>query len=81
METVEPYFTSLLTVPDLTRMFGVTPMTIHNWRKDRGLPAVVIPGYARPTIRFQLPAVIAWARREGVSIHRMHASRDTVAAA
>lgn len=58
------------TVQHLEKLFGCTSMTIHNWRRDRGLPAVVIPGDGRPALRFVPIDVIDWAKREQVPMHR-----------
>lgn len=59
---------SMLTTADLCRMFQKTPMTIHLWRKNKGLPAVVIPGGKRPTVRFVAKDVIRWAKKNGYEI-------------
>lgn len=45
----------------LRRLFRRTEATVYQWREMRGLPYVEIPGDSRPTIRFYLPHVLAWA--------------------
>ena len=55
----------LLTVTALCKAFGVTRVTIWNWR-CRGfdsLPCISIPGDKRSAIRFKREDVIAWAKR------------------
>lgn len=61
----------LWTVQDLRRMFRVTPMTIHNWRKRRALPTIYIPGTVRPALRFIPGDVMPWAKRNNVPIKRV----------
>lgn len=53
------------TAQDIRDRYHVTAMTVHLWR-GRGLPAVVIPGTARPTVRFVKSDVIAWADQRGI---------------
>lgn len=54
---------------DLMRRFRVTAMTIHLWRDQRGLPAVIIPGDKRPTIRFIPEEVQKWAKDNNVIMY------------
>jgi len=52
---------SLMTTRDVADMFGVTSMTVHLWRMNRGLPVIVIPGDTRPAIRYDRADVVSWA--------------------
>lgn len=54
----------LWTVQDLISRFRVTHQTIHNWRKESGLPAIDVPGTNRNTLRFIPEDVRAWAKRK-----------------
>jgi hypothetical protein len=58
----------LWTVQELARRAHRTAYTIHLWRANKGLPAVVIPGDQRATIRFVPNDVRKWARSEGIQI-------------
>lgn len=60
---------NLVTGPDLERAFGVTTMTIYNWRKNKGLPSVSIPssGQKEP-IRFDSIKVLEWAEENGIEV-------------
>ena len=62
---------NLWTVQDFCDHFKVTPMTVHLWRRHRNLPAVVIPGKARPSVRFVPEDVLKWAEDIGVTVSRM----------
>jgi hypothetical protein len=53
---------SLWTTQDLAEMFSVTPMTIHLWRENLGLPDLPIPGMARDAVRFIPDEVVQWAK-------------------
>lgn len=61
---------SLWTVQQLCQKTkpSVTPMTIHLWRANRGLPAVVIAGDKRPAIRFVPADIRRWAKRNQVEL-------------
>lgn len=58
----------LWAVQDVCEVYGVTPMTVHLWRRDRNppMPAVVIPGVKRPAVRFVESEVRAWAKAQGI---------------
>ena len=58
----------LWTQNDLADKFGVTGMTIHLWRNNRGLPTIVIPGKARDAVRFAPEEVRRWARENNVKM-------------
>lgn len=60
---------SLWTTQDVARVFRVTPMTIHLWRQNRGMPAIVIPGEGRPAVRFREDDVCEWARSHGIRVY------------
>lgn len=66
--TLQATLDALSTTQDLCRMFERTPMTIHLWRKHKDLPAIVIPGESRPTIRFVIGDVLAWAKVNNIKI-------------
>lgn len=53
------------TAQDVSQEYGVTAMTVHLWRA-RGLPVVVIPGTARPTVRFVKDEVRAWCKKQKI---------------
>jgi hypothetical protein len=61
----QAYFDRLLTIRDLCSRFRVTEMTIQAWRRQQQLPTIVIPGTARPTVRFDPDLVQEWARARG----------------
>lgn len=54
------------TTKSVAARFQVTTMTIHNWREDRGLPALIIPpdDGGRPAVRYLPQEIRAWSRRE-----------------
>jgi hypothetical protein len=58
----------LLTTADLMRMFDICNMTVFNWRKEHGLPFIVIPGHARHIIRYEKNKVLKWASENGKEI-------------
>lgn len=62
-EALQRQLDRLWTSIDVEKFFNVSPMTVHLWRKKDGLPAVVIKGDKRPSIRFVPKDVQAWARR------------------
>lgn len=55
----------LLTTEQVAKVFGKTVLTVLTWRKEEGLPYVVIPGEDRHTIRFRVKRVRAWADKQG----------------
>lgn len=59
----------LLTIRDLERILGRTELTIQHYRRSEGLPCIVIPGDARPTVRFRRSEVLAWARERGKEVY------------
>lgn len=63
---------NLLTTQHLCVAFGVTAMTIHNWRKKRGLPCEIIAGFSRPAIRYKPDRVERWAKKQNLK-HRKFA--------
>jgi hypothetical protein len=58
----------LLTITGVARLFSRSALTILQWRTYNGLPYVVLPGDERPSIRYELDEVRAWARREGKAV-------------
>jgi hypothetical protein len=59
----------LWTVQELKRRMNKSNMTIHNWRRERGLPYIEIKGDVRSTIRFVPNEVRAWARKHGQKLN------------
>lgn len=55
----------LLPMADVCRAFNRSELTILHWRQRKGMPYVLITGSQRPTIRFRLSAVEAWAKKWG----------------
>ena len=70
---LQQQLSELWTVNDICARYGVTKMTVFLWRRDRGLPAVVIEGEKRPSIRFVPDDVKAWARANNVKSFRVEA--------
>ena len=67
--TAKPSFTVVddyVTEGVLQKLFGKSSITLELWRKNKGLPFVVIPGDGRPAIRFVLADVLAWAKANSV---------------
>lgn len=60
---------NLLTAGQMVRLFKVTELTLRRWRKDHGLPHVIIPGDGKDNIRYDLEEVKRWARDTG---HRLY---------
>lgn len=59
----------LWTTTDLCRRFKKEPMTIYLWRRDRKLPAIIIPGSSRPTVRFVPDDVRKWAANNNIRVY------------
>lgn len=68
--TPQPRFVSLPTVADVAKAFGVTTITIMNWRKYAGMPHIVFTGGERPAIRFDPDEVRTWAADTGRMLKR-----------
>lgn len=63
------FIRNLVTDKDLAEIFGVSGrMTIYRWRKEKGLEKleITIPGYEKDSIRFELDAVLAWAKENEI---------------
>ena len=63
----------LWTCQDLRRRLRVkdrapSMMTIHLWRKHKGLPSIVIKGDSRPSVRFVPEEVRSWAKQAGLTL-------------
>jgi hypothetical protein len=58
-EDMQKRVDALWTVKQLASHFGVTVMTVHNWRK-KGLPTIVLHGDERPALRFVKDDVQLW---------------------
>ena len=58
----ETIFTELKNTGDLERLFHRSAQTITVWRKTKGLPFIRIKGDIRDSLRFDLPAVLEWAK-------------------
>lgn len=57
-----------LTTIQVAYAFGVTTMTIYNWRRNRNLPSFHLDGGPKPPIRFDEGAILYWAEVHGVPI-------------
>lgn len=66
------------TVSDLQKRFRKSGMTIHLWRVNRGLPAVVIEGSGRAAIRFIPEEVRAWAEKMEQKMYSPRPPRERV---
>lgn len=55
----------LLTHGQICRMFGVTGMTVYDWRKRLNLPVIVLSGGKRPPVRYDEGVALAWAKLHG----------------
>lgn len=66
-------FNELWTTEDLGAVFDRTPMTIHLWARDRGLPVIRIgrSDSRRPLCRYVPGDVLAWARRNKVPVQQL----------
>lgn len=69
-QQIQSQFNNLWTTQDLCRLFDCTPQTITNWRNRRNLPAIIIPGGMKPTVRFVPEAILAWAKANQVGVNR-----------
>lgn len=58
----------LLSTPEVATRFAVTRQTLFAWRRERGLPCVMIPGHKRDAVRYKLSELRKWARAHGVSM-------------
>lgn len=58
----------LVTTGYLLRLFDRAEPTLYLWRRERGLPYIVIPGDDRPVIRYDLRKVIAWAKKNRIRL-------------
>ncbi len=60
----------LLSIKSAAKFFGVTPMTISNWRKKRGLPFLILPGHKgeRAAVRFVKSDLEKWA--QNLKVHK-----------
>lgn len=58
----------LWTMVDVCKVLRKTPMTIHNWRREKNLPAIEVPGNRRPAIRFSPDDVIRWAKLNNIEV-------------
>lgn len=59
-----------LTTSQLCRMFEVTPMTIHTWRKSKNLPFFHLTGGKKPPVRYNEKQIKHWADAYGIEIVR-----------
>ncbi len=67
-EQVRNLLDQLVDTSYLCRMFRRGELTIHLWRRDKGLPVVRIHGEGRDTIRYDRAEVLAWANNRGYRI-------------
>lgn len=71
-----------LTQQQVCTLFGVTPMTLYNWRRHKGLPAhpVASESGSIRLVYYDRDEVLAWARRTGHAVKSdpiPSGSRDT----
>lgn len=59
----------LVGVARLELLFHRSGQTIDLWRKQEGLPYVLIPGGDRAVVRFREERVLEWARANGKRIY------------
>ena len=61
-----------LSIRDICRICGTTPMTVYNWRNGRTnktkLPCVVRKAGERGRVAFSAKALSAWLKRNAVQI-------------
>jgi hypothetical protein len=50
-------------------LLGRSEASVYQYRRFRGLPFVEIPGDVRKTIRYDVKAVITWARKNGFHLN------------
>lgn len=60
--------TDFVTTGYLMRLFGRAEPTLYLWRRERGLPYVLIPGDDRAVVRYDLRKVLAWAKENRIRI-------------
>lgn len=58
----------ILTTKQVASMFGVTVMSIYNWRMNRNLPFHYLPGGSKPPVRYDEGLVIHWSEIHNVPI-------------
>ena len=60
----------LITIKDVCIIFGVSEVTIHRWREEKGLNmhTITIPGDTRPAIRYSLKGLLRWAKETETKI-------------
>lgn len=64
--------TKVLNTLELSKLFEVGPMTIHNWRHGRGKKKSLLPFHTSPVgkgrhhVHFLEHEVVQWARNNGV---------------
>lgn len=52
-----------LTTEQVARMFGVTTMTVFNWRAKDNLPHYYLEGGLKPPVRYDEGLVLKWAEQ------------------
>jgi hypothetical protein len=58
----------LLTHAQVARMFGVTGMTVYDWRKRFALPSFQLKGGRKPPVRYDEGALLKWAEMYGKKV-------------
>lgn len=53
----------LLTMKQVGRWFGVTPMTLYHWIKKLGMPRHQLSGGKNPPVRFDEGELLEWAQQ------------------
>ena len=67
-EIVTTMLADLLTSKDIENIFGVSHMTVHDWRRNKQLPYIEIPGGRKKSIRFDKAKVKEWAKTHNKKI-------------
>ena len=58
--------TGTLTVKQVCDLFGVSRVTVHNWRRYKGMPHDLIPCNEQYGVRFNLVPLVLWAESQGI---------------
>lgn len=73
-ERLQQELDNAFTLKQVCDVFGVCPMTIHHWRRDKDLPVLVIRGDGRDAIRVLPEDLREWAKRHGKVMRRIDVS-------
>lgn len=65
----------LLESQEVEALFGRKWLTLLNWRKERGMPYVLVPTQGKRVVRYRLNPVLAWARKEKITVDEQRLER------